>query len=245
YVTDLIMAKYDHDVLFAGVVGNTGSAEPQNGVYCSNDAGGTWTQLSGLPTGAALGEGGASVRLESGTKAGIVYTSLLTVSGTPPSVTAVQRFRSANSGGTWKALSASGGSLENRSWHLLLAVDPKDDNHIFANDSYTLWESFDAGKKWTEADAGIGYLSGINHFDWVNLSWDANNESICTADQGVLRYSQKKGWTSLMGDLEVSEFYTVGLDPQNVKVAYAVGQDIFCEKYSGDTEWAVMENAIG
>ena len=246
--TDVIIAKFDDKVLFAAVVGNSGAQQAQNGIYRSTDSGATWTLLSGAPNGSALVSNNPfpGVRLESGAAAGVVYASMLTLSPPPPPLTiSIQRFRSNNSGNTWKILSPTGGSLENRNWHLLFAVDPKDDNHIFANDAYSLWESWDAGKKWSQADAGIGYLAIINHFDFVNLSFDANGDAILTADQGVLRYSQKKGWSSLMGDLEVSEFYTIGLDPHSAGVAYAVGQDIFCEKYTGDTVWQVMEKAIG
>ncbi len=253
-VWDLVIAKFDPKTLYAAVVGNTGAQQAQNGVYKSIDSGATWTQLGGgLPSGAALGGNNVSgaVRIESGTTAGVVYVSMLTVgpnpSPPPPlAITAVQRFRTGDGGTTWKALAASGGTPETRSWHLLLAVDPANDDHIFANDAYSLWESTNAGKKWTEADAGTGYLKIINHFDWVNLSFDANGNAVATADQGVLRYNPaKKSWTSLMGNLQVSEFYTIGLDHTTGSVAYAVGQDIFCEKYSGQTEWHVMEGGIG
>jgi Abnormal spindle-like microcephaly-assoc'd, ASPM-SPD-2-Hydin len=254
-VCDLIIAKFDVNTLYAAVVGNTGAAQGQNGVYKSTDSGGSWTLLSGLPPGAALGVSDAAgnnaagaVRVESGTAAGVVYVAMLTLGSTPAQgVTAVQRFRTSDGGTTWTSLAPTTGNLENRSWHLLLAIDPADGDHVFVNDAYELWESKNAGKKWTQADAGIGYLSGgHNHFDFVNLTFDANGRAVVTADQGVLLYDPAtKNWTSLMGDLEASEFYTIGLDPSTAAVAYAVGQDIFSEKFSGLTDWQVMEGGIG
>jgi hypothetical protein len=252
-VWDLILAKFDSKTLYAAVVGNTGAEQAQNGVYKSTDSGASWTLLTGLPSGAALGGDNASgaVRLESGTAPGVVYVSMLTVgpnpSPPPPlAVTAIQRFRTGDGGTTWTPLAASPGKFESRSWHLLLGVDPADGDHVFVNDAYSLWESSDAGKSWSEADAGIGYLAIINHFDWVNLTFDANRNAVLTADQGVLRYEPaKKNWTSLMGNLQVSEFYTIGLDPSTASVAYAVGQDIFSEKFTGQTQWNVMEGGIG
>jgi hypothetical protein len=247
YATDVIVAKFNPNYLYVGVVGNVGPSQTQNGVYWSADAGTTWQLMNGLPSGAALGAGGAAVRLESGSGTGVVYASLLTVStSTPPAVTAVQRFQTADGGVTWTALNASGGGLESRSWHLLMAVDPEDDNHIFANDAYSLYESTDGGNSWSQADAGIGYLTGgANHFDWVNMAFDAKGNAIPTADQGVFRYDLKnQKWTSLVGNLQVSEFYTITLDPQNAGVAYAVGQDIFAEKFTGQNLWNLMENSI-
>jgi len=253
-VWDLVIAKFDSNTLYAAVVGNNTAQQANYGVYKSTDSGATWKLLSGLPSGAALGGDNAqgAVRIESGTTAGVVYVSMLTVgpNPTPPpalAVTAIQRFRTSDGGATWTALAPSGGTFENRSWHLLLAVDPANNKHVFVNDAYSLWESKDSGKTWTEADAGIGYLKGINHFDWVNLSFDGNDDALVTADQGVLRYHPgKKSWTSLMGDLQVSEFYTLTLDPKTASVAYAIGQDIFSEKFaSAQTVWNVMEGGVG
>ncbi len=120
------------------------------------------------------------------------------------------------------ALNATGGDLENRWWHLLLAVDPSDDNHIFTNDAYSLYESTNAGASWSQADAGIGYLTGgSNHFDWVNMAFDAKGNAIATADQEVFLYEpSNQRWTSLVANLQVSEFYTITLDPQNEGVAF-------------------------
>jgi photosystem II stability/assembly factor-like uncharacterized protein len=253
-VTDIILAKFDSSTLYAGVVGNTGAQQAQNGIYRSTDGGATWHLLSGgLPPGSALAGGSSNppaIRLESGTGSGVVYVSMLTVgpnASPPPAlvINAIQRFKTLDGGTTWTALAASGGSLENRSWHLLIAVLPGDDNHIFANDSYSLYESTDGGSTWTQADAGIGYLSSINHFDWVNMAFGANGDAVPTADQGVLRYNPTtKAWTSLIHNLQVSEFYTITPDPHNREVAYAVGQDIFAEKFTGPIQWNVMEGSI-
>ena len=238
-VWDLILAKFDSKTLYAAVVGNTGAQQAQNGIYKSTDSGTTRTLLSGLPSGAALGANNAdgssasgAVRIESGTAQGVIYVSMLTLGpnpSPPPSlaVTAIQRFRTGDGGASWTPLTQSSANLEDRSWHLLLGVDPADEKHVFVNDAYSLFESLDAGKTWSQADVGI-----INPFDFVDLTFDANGKALVTADQGVLRYDPvTKGWTSLMGNLEVSEFYTIGLDPSTPSVAYAVGQDILALWY--------------
>jgi photosystem II stability/assembly factor-like uncharacterized protein len=244
-VTDIVLAKFNPSYLYVGIKQNTGSAAAQNGVYQSTDGGGTWTLLNGLPPGTALDSGNASIRLESGSGLGVVYVSLLTVDASG-NVTAVQRFKTTDGGSTWTALGSTPGTLEKRNWHLLIAVDPASDDHIFANDAYSLYESIDSGSTWTRADTTIGWLPSINHFDWVNMSFDSKAHALCTADQGVFRYNpQNQKWTSLIDNLQVSEFYTLTLDPQNIDVAYAVGQDIFAEKFTGALHWNEMLDSIG
>ena len=257
-VCDLIIANFDVNTLYAGVVGlRSGAPQAQNGVYqYAEGPGAKWTQLSGgLPAGASLSAVDAkgnsadgAIRLESGTGAGVVYVSMLTVAtsgSNPPAVTAVQRFSTTDGGTNWNPLAqspgqiAGGKALELRSWHLLLAVDPANDNHIFINDAYALYESTDGGtSKWTSADAGIGY-------DYANLTFDANGQALVTGDQGVWRHdAATQSLTSLVADLEVSQFYTICLDPSTAGVAYAVGQDIGSGKFSGQTQWQAI-GAVG
>jgi hypothetical protein len=269
-VWDLILAKFDSKTLYAAVVAKTGAQQAQNGVYKSTDGGTTWTLLTGLPSGAALRDARAegiqnnnlpAVRIESGTAPGVVYISMLTVGANPNPQPAlalhIQRFRTSDGGASWTALASSGipgaapskrGGLEDRSWHLLLGVDPDPgkDGHVFVNDAYYLNESWDGGKTWSTADANVGFLSTKNNFDWVNITFDANGKALLTADQGVFRYDPaSQTWTSLVGNLQVSEFYTIGLDPSTASAAYAVGQDLILAKFTGQTDWNAMEGGIG
>ena len=195
---------------------------------------------------ASLLEGGASARLDS-TKASSSTPAALYAAVDAMPLGGVQRFRSYDGGATWTALAPTPGGAETRAWHLLLAADPDNPNHVFVNDGYSLYESTDGGSSWSHADDGVGWIVANHGFDWVNLSFDASGDAIATADQGVLReHKPSTGkWTSLIGDLQVSEFYTITLDPNDTSVAYAVGQDLYSSKFTGGLAWDMLEDAVG
>jgi photosystem II stability/assembly factor-like uncharacterized protein len=132
--------------------------------------------------------------------------------------TVVQRFKTTDGGKTWKKLAATPGSPETRSWHLLLGVDPANDKHVFANDAYALYESTDGGKTWTQAES-IGD-------DWVNIAFESKGNVVVTADRDVYRYDPKaKTWQSKEGNLQVTLFYDIALDPTDPDIVYGVAQD--------------------
>jgi hypothetical protein len=96
---------------------------------------------------------------------------------------------------------------------------------VFVNDSYSLYESTTGGQAWTQADVaqqssifpnwggGIGY-------DWKTVSFDANDKVLATADQGIFRYDPLgtvgKNWDSLIGNLQITTFYTTTLNSQTI-----------------------------
>ena len=227
--TDVIMAKYDPQTLFCGLVRNGNSGVATGGVYRSTDAGANWKLMSGLTSGASLGN---AVRLESAASTGHVYVSLFALDkkGNP----VIQRSRTTNNGQTWNMLAASPGSPETRSWHLLLAVHPTNADHVFVNDAYSLYESTDAGAHWTSMET-LGD-------DWVNMTFDAHHDAVVTSDQGIHRYEFKpKKWTVKEGNLQVTQFYDVALDPQNPDLAYGIGQDHRAPmKFTGSIDWEYM-----
>jgi hypothetical protein len=136
YVTDVIIAKFNPQYLYAGLVrGYQGAGVGTTGVYRSIDAGVNWQLVGGLPNNLFLGD---AVRLESGSATGSVYVTLFAMD-IQANVT-VNRYKTSNAGQTWTPLAATPGNPETRSWHVVLAVDPKDANHVFANDAYVLFE---------------------------------------------------------------------------------------------------------
>jgi len=137
---------------------------------------------------------------------------------------AVQRFKSSDAGATWQALAYTPGSTENRTWHFLLAVDPQNDQHIIVNDAYKLFESKDAGNTWSRYDPLAPNSNPEDtSFDWVDLTFDAAGNSLATADQGIFLYTRQTAqWQSLIGDLQITTFYTVTVSGQSV---YGIAQD--------------------
>src|SRR5262245_56011727 len=179
FVSDVIVAKFNVQHLYAGLVpGSNNAGVGTAGVDKSIDAGTSWQLLTGLPFNLFLG---GAVRLESASAAGTMYASLFyaDING---NVT-VNRYKTTNGGQLWKPLAGTPGTPELRSWHLVLAVDPKKANHVFANDAYALFESTDGGQTWAQAEK-IGD-------DWVNMTFDANGNGVVTADRNVYTYNPK------------------------------------------------------
>jgi photosystem II stability/assembly factor-like uncharacterized protein len=226
--SDVIVARFDGQTLFAGLIG----AAP-NGVYKSVDGGDNWTPAAMLPSGGNLG---GAIRLDSGSKAGVVYAAYLVGS----SATAiVHRAKGSDSGQSWTSLAATPGTPESRSWHLVLAVDPANDNHVLVNDAYALYECKDGGSTWTRADQVGANAIGD---DWVNATFSTNGVALVSADRNVYRYASKQGaWDSKEGNLQVTTFYDITPDPLDTQVLYGISQDHpRALAFSGTAEWAYI-----
>jgi photosystem II stability/assembly factor-like uncharacterized protein len=233
--TDVVMARWNAHTLFAGVVGG-----PHPGVYKTTNGGGSWSPLTGVPAaGFSLANTGASaIRLASGAKTGVLYVAYLALDAMQNA--AIHRVRTSNGGTSWTALNLTSGTLEARSWHLLLGVDPTNDKHVFVNSAYSFWESVDSGATWTRADKVGNKVIGD---DWVNIAFDPKGRVAVTADRDVYRYEPKtKAWHSKEGNLQVTLFYDVTPDPNDPDVVYGVAQDHpWAMKFTGSDEWAYME----
>jgi photosystem II stability/assembly factor-like uncharacterized protein len=234
-VSDVIIARFNSQHLYAGLIrGWAGAGVGTAGVYRSVNGGGNWTLMGNLPYNLFLG---AAVRLESATTTGTVYVTLFytDIDGTD----SVLRYKTTDGGTNWKKLTATSGTPELRTWHVVLAVDPRNANHVFANDEYQLFESTNGGVSWNKAEAICD--------DWVNMTFDANNNGVVTADRNIYLYEPKtKKWSAREGNLQVTQLYDITLDPQNVDQVYGVSQDHWdAMKYAGSILWNYMSPAGG
>jgi photosystem II stability/assembly factor-like uncharacterized protein len=242
YVSDVIIAKWDHKTLFAGMIpGSNTAGFSTAAVYRSTDEGAHWHSLggTGLPSSFFVKN---FIRLESGTEKGRAYATVFAIDSDGKEL--VSRFRTTNGGDFWNTLAATPGTPETRSWHVLLGVDPKDGKHIFVNDKYALFESKDSGDTWKRADKDGDKNIGD---DWVNIAFDAQNKVVVTADRGVYHFDPANGkWEQHCGNLQVTQLYTITLTPQNTDRCYGIAQDHTGSfKFTGSVLWDKMPGGSG
>jgi photosystem II stability/assembly factor-like uncharacterized protein len=237
-VSDVVIARWDKHVLFAGLVSLSNLAGTSTaGVYRSTDSGATWHIMAG--TGLASNFFlGTAVRLESASTKGTAYVSFFynELEGD----TVVVRAKTKDKGQTWKELAPTPGTPELRSWHLVLGVDPKNEKHVIVNDAYALYESKDSGQTWKRADGTIGD-------DWVNVAFASDGSVAATADRNVYRYDPTSAtWASKEGNLQVTLFYDITLDPGDPDVVYGVAQDHpLAMRFDGTIEWGYTPKGGG
>jgi photosystem II stability/assembly factor-like uncharacterized protein len=242
FVTDVIIARYDPHVLFAGMIaGNNGAGTDTSGIYNSPDEGMTWHLNSGNGPPTNLFVGGA-IRLESASQHGHAYATVFynDINSGP----SVLRYRTTDNSQSWQQLAATPGTPELRSWHVLLGVDHRDGTHVFVNDAYSLYESHDSGQSWKRADVANNKNIGD---DWVNIGFDANNKAVVTADRDVYHYDPAtKAWEQHSGNLQVTQLYTLTLTPQNTDRCCGIAQDhVASMKFSGSILWNFMPGGSG
>jgi hypothetical protein len=103
---------------------------------------------------------------------------------------------------------------------------------------------------------GTGYTSAPTvtfgppdgpHTDYHALAFDENGNLIVGNDGGVWRLDSndittpKIVWTDLNGNLDITQFYGIGLDPTNANIAYGGSQDNGTEKFTGALTWAQVQ----
>jgi photosystem II stability/assembly factor-like uncharacterized protein len=181
--SDVIVARFDPQMLYAGLIDSSNTFST-DGVYRSSDGGASWHLLGGLPSSYFAGESalGSAARFDSAFTDGWVYVTLFALDKVGAAT--VERYRTSDRGDTWSKLAPTPGKMEDRRWHLVLAVHRENPEHVFVNDAYELYESTDAGKTWTRAD--IVGKDGIGD-DWVDVSFGPGNAIVATGDRNAYR----------------------------------------------------------
>lgn len=234
--SDLVMDPCNAQTLYTGLVSVGNNGVVTAGVYKTINGGMNWSVQTDLSSTFFLGR---TVRLEVAPSApGTVYATVFDVDiNTGDDVP--NHYKTANGGQTWSQLATPGGDPETRAWHVVLAVDPQNADHVFVNSAYALWESVAGGQSWTHFES-IGD-------DWVNMTFDANNLPVATADRDLYAFDTATDQLdSREGNLQVTQFYTITLDLQDAERVYGVAQDHFDPMgFNGSILWNYLPGGGG
>jgi hypothetical protein len=163
--------------------------------------------------------------------------------------------KSTDGGTTWNGLAGVpnyfGGDPTNPSspgqgWYdTTLAVDPTDANTIYAGGagdptatgSEIVW-SDDGGMTWNDI-SGVGGNANGPHADHHGIAFDANGNVLVGTDGGIWRLDDRASptWTDLNGNLQITQFTGIALDPMNPDIAYGGSQDNGTEMLTGGGPW--------
>jgi hypothetical protein len=247
--TDLVMNPQNPSVLFAAVGDMPGFAagDPANGVYVTKDGGATWNTAGNFPGGATNGRTALAISNDGNN----VYAAV-----TDPNVVGsatgggLLKFEVSTDGGTtWNAVTPPN-YLGTQGWYdTALAVDPKSPSLVYAAGviDYTTGKnevvaSPDAGKTWIDVTADPGFQGP--HTDHHALAFDSQNNLIDGNDGGVWKmnipdYTKPAAftWTNLNGNLNITAFTGVTLNPNDPNQILGGSQDDGTELYTGGLVW--------
>jgi hypothetical protein len=229
--SDVVIDPFHPNVLYAGLVGGSNA-----GIYKTTDGGTTWNLLNnGVLSGNAVG---STIRLALASAPAATGVVLETVYATvfDPALGKgnnggglPHQFVSADDGASWKDMAPTPGNAEDRTWHVVLAVDQVDatDVYVFANSAYSLYVSLNNGP-WAIATT-LGD-------DFVGMAFDQAGGWDPFGDRSIYRSTDKgHTWTPQQGNLQITLFYDITLDPGNPNNVYGIAQDqVKASQFTGD-----------
>jgi photosystem II stability/assembly factor-like uncharacterized protein len=232
-VMDLDIDATDTTILYAGV-GNLSSAS--HGLYRTNNAGASWSQLSGgLP---AAGDGRITVHVHQA-NSNIVLAHITNRFAT------IGLYRSINKGLSWTLLSNNSLIASFQGWYAkCLMTKPNDSSKIFVG-GVNLFQSIDNGISFNQVTSYTPSL--INTVPWSDLhglitSPNDPDKLYLLTDAGLYRSNNfGLNWYWCANGYNVSQFYQGSVSYSDSTVMIGGLQDRNSQSYNSANNW----NAIG
>jgi photosystem II stability/assembly factor-like uncharacterized protein len=221
------------------------SGGPSDGMYESTDGGDHWTRLrgNGLPSSTT---GRIAIRFAPSNPAR-VYALIESTEGT--------LWRSDDRGKTWKVVNKSHGIDQRPFYFTSLAVDPKDENHVYFM-SVQMWQSTDGG---ATAKVLRGTRGGDYHSLWIDPQ---NAQRMVAGDDGGAEVSSGGPSGFLNAPIKIAQAYHVDTDdrtpytvcaetqdagsacgPSNSLTFGGIAPDRFFDAGGGESGWIVFDQA--
>jgi uncharacterized protein (TIGR03437 family) len=232
----------------------------QLGLYRSEQGGepGTWTKLAGgLPDPGSDPNNPALLRAEIsvGPPLSPSTESTFYAAFGDPNDNLLGIWRSADGGSTWtKLTSPQSGSQVN--YNIAIAVDPTDANVIYygtgannANNGGTVFRSNDGGQSWRDLSQGDG-SDGLHADTHAIVVSPANRNLLFTGnDGGIWRTNNATSntvtWKSLNPNLNITQFQSIALHPNNPNFVIGGTQDNGTNLFTGGLSWSQIRGGDG
>src|SRR5579884_819309 len=243
--TDLVIDPNAPQTLFAAV--GTAGGSVFNGIYVTQNGGFTWHRAGNFPIDSA-NYGRISLAIA---PAGqwTLYAGVANAAkpNSNPTLRGIWK-SSDNFDGLnmqWTQLSNVPNYMGNQGdYDNVLAVDPNNANVVYAAgqaDSNSVLRSTDGGASWNDIHNDGDLFSGDNgpHADHHALAFDASGRLLDGNDGGIwmLNDPNDPDWTDYNGNLQITQFNGIALDPFNPNNVFGGTQDNGAEQFSGSLVW--------
>jgi photosystem II stability/assembly factor-like uncharacterized protein len=252
-VQDIAVDPHDPNTLYAAKGSYySSSSDTSFGVFKSTDGGSSWfKQSTGLPPSGQIERIQIAI---SQTNNQIIYASIYGPNPLKSGQDTTRAYKSSDGGQSWRSLNVNnldyGGG---QGWYNnFVAVDPTDSNIVYLG-GVDLWKSTDGGSSWLNYTHA--YTTGTVHPDQHSISFQAGNGNVFYLgnDGGVWKtLNGGAQFLSCNSNLQITQFYAVGIDPSNSSLTYGGTQDNGTERnlssriswdeiYSGDGGYVTID----
>jgi len=224
------------DILFDPADGTIAYAAVRaKGIYKSTDAGATWTQLTnGVPVNSAATYSRLAMAPSDPT---VLYALIGNATAAD-----LQLYRSSDAGASWSEVNAS--ACEGQCWYnLTLDVHPTDPDRVLVGTIRPAL-STDGGAHLTILTAGWSSQQAVHQDTHLVLFSRNDGNRFWVGSDGGLWRSDDGGGTfgNINGNLEITQFYDVAIDPLTPDRLYGGAQDNSSSRRDdAEAEWDVTE----
>jgi photosystem II stability/assembly factor-like uncharacterized protein len=235
--SDLAMDPLNPQTLYAAVGSYYGTSV--NGIYKTTDGGKTWMAAGNAPKGS--NNGNTKIALAP-TNDQVAYASI----ADPSTGSLSKMMKSVDGGVTWQQLAATPNYMGAQGWYdSTLAVDPSSPNTVYAAGQDSVLRSLNGGLTWS--DITLGFNGHGPHADHHGIGFDADGRLLDGNDGGIWRLDNgiPALWTDLNGNLQITQFTGIALDPTHSQLAYGGSQDNGTERFTGSQAWPLIAGGDG
>lgn len=221
------------------------SSDTSFGIFKSTDGGASWFKQSlGLPPSDQINRIQIAI---SENNSQILYASIYGPNPSKSGQDTTRAYKSTNAGQSWSPLPVGVDYGGGQGWYNnFVAVDPTNYNVVYLG-GVDLWKSTDGGLNWSNITRA--YSTGSVHPDQHSMSFQSGNGNVFYLgnDGGVWKTTDGGiAFSQCNSNLQITQFYAVGIDPKNSLYTYGGTQDNGTEKNSsGSLNWYEIYSGDG